>query len=74
MLFRSEAGEKEVIGGKGLAVPGSFGDDFNDPARAEPPITDVFWRLYGYAEDARIDFNPPGRPIFLCRKVAAAGS
>ena len=25
-------------------------------------------------EDARIDVNPPGRPICRCRKVAAAGS
>ena len=29
---------------------------------------------YCCAEDARIDVNPPGRAIFLCRKVAAAGS
>ena len=27
-----------------------------------------------FAEDARIDVNPPGRPICRCRKVAAAGS
>ena len=42
----AEAGEKEVFGGKGLAVAGSCGDDLNDPARAEPLLADVFWRLF----------------------------
>ncbi len=31
-------------------------------------------QLYCFAEDARIDVNPPCRPICRCRKVAAAGS
>ena len=41
---------KKALGGKGLAVAGCFGDDFNDPARAEPPLTDGlrgFFRAQG---------------------------
>ena len=42
----AQAGEKEVLGLEWLAVAVPCGDDFNDPAGAEPGFTDVPWRLF----------------------------
>ncbi len=44
---RSEAREKEMAGVEGFAVTLSCGNDLNDPARAEPLLTDMVWRLFG---------------------------
>ena len=42
----AQAGEKEVPGLEWLAAAATCTDKFNDPARADPFITDVFWRLF----------------------------
>jgi hypothetical protein len=41
----AEAGEKKVVGIEMLAVACSRGDDFNDPACADPLLTEL-WRLF----------------------------
>ena len=43
----AEAGETEVFGLEWLAVAAACCHDFNDPARAEPLLADVVWRLFG---------------------------
>jgi hypothetical protein len=43
---RAQAGEKEVLGLEWLAVAVPCGDDFNDPAGAEPGFTDVPRRIF----------------------------
>jgi hypothetical protein len=43
----AEAGKKEVFGLEGLAVAATCCHDFNDPARADPLLADVVWRLFG---------------------------
>lgn len=42
----AEAGEKEVFGVEALAVAGSCGGGLNDPACAEPGLTDVLGRFF----------------------------
>ena len=42
----AEAGEKEVFGVEGLAVAGSCGGNLNNPACAEPGLTDVLRCLF----------------------------
>ena len=42
----AEAGEKEVGGTEGLAVAGSCGGNLNNPACAEPGLTDVLGRFF----------------------------
>jgi len=42
----AEAGEKEAFGVERLAVARSCGDDLNDPARADPLLTDMLWCLF----------------------------
>ena len=37
----AQAGEKQVVGTKGLAVTGAAGRDFHDPAGADPGFRDV---------------------------------
>jgi hypothetical protein len=43
----AEAGEKEVFCLEWLAVAATCCHNFNDPARAEPLLADVVWRLFG---------------------------
>jgi hypothetical protein len=43
---RPDAHEKEMAAVQGFAVTLSRGDDFNDPARAEPLHTNMVWRLF----------------------------
>jgi len=42
----AQAGEKEVGGPKGLALPGALGDHLHDPAGADPGRADVLWGLF----------------------------
>ncbi len=43
----AQAREKQVGGVKGLAVTGTAGRDFHDPAAADPCLTDVLWGRFG---------------------------
>jgi hypothetical protein len=43
---RAQAGDKQMPGLEWFAVAATCCHDFNDPARADPLLTDVVWRLF----------------------------
>ena len=43
----AQAGEEQMGGLKGLAIPAAGGRDFHDPAGADPGLPDVLRRLFG---------------------------
>jgi hypothetical protein len=68
----SQAGEKQVGGPEGLALPGALGGHLHDPAGADPGRADVLWGLFRPQRPG--DVAPVAELVIRCHKRDLARS